>query len=504
MGEYLIYSKSDWEKGDIFGAYIDDSDNIVNRFQELNNDDFINPIISDWKTDSILEDFTDTWTTKESSKCRIAVTKDSDKDLIEEDKFGKISTKFYQNDIPAALDIITINFDWNAYETSQKEEAVISLNDGEDAYVEVVLSNKADVNIHTFDGTNHFYDEVIETASDSVGDISNFINNNIKDGYIDFRLAKDTNGNNKVEVRFRGSGYKSKWYIHDFSANKFRELNLIQKANIDTKSIVKKELVVDNILVDGYEDNIVYKNDIYDSKEDGTVWDKLTVDGTFPVDQLNNNDSELNFFRIDIYAADNVEDFDKDENIREVVTRPTSNNFTYEDDLILSELNLKGRYLKFELINSVSEKYQNKINYVKFDYTVNSQLETVDKKVVDGEVTEYIDAAGGILELKDNNFDCKFYIPENAVTVGKNITLKRLGSDKNLFAEGMIGFKFEPHMELEKPGLLEVDYNGYQFDTYMSEKGLLLGYLDHNNMPEQLDTFKSYKNKKALAYMFKI
>lgn len=502
MHEYLVYSKADWLNGTVFGGHINEDDMLVNKFRELNNDEFINPITTNWQEDNILSQYTDLSYSDNNSICQLVVNKESDIDTISENKFCEISTDFFKNNIPATLKVMTLKFDWTAMETSLKEEAVIKLVGSSSSYQEIILNNKGSIKLHTFDGSQEFFDDVIDTAVDSIGDINNFIGNEMRDAYFDIRLVENAlSGEYEIHTRLRGSGYISSWYAHNFANDLIKSLVITQRANENTNTIVKKDLFIDQILIEGYENNIVYKSDIIDSKENDTIWDKLELNGLFNSQQLHQTDDQ-NLFRVNIYAANSTENLQG--NIRDLLINPNSGDFTYTDSLLAGEEQLTGRYLYFEVMPCTTISYQNKINYVKFEYTLQSELVQENIQVTSASVSDTLTPTGDVIEYNDTNFSFKLYLPPGAVPADQAVTIERIGEDEDIFAEGMIGFRFTPHTDLAKPALLEVDYTGYSFGPYMSEKGLLLGYIDANSQPEQLNTVKDYKHKKALAYIYSL
>ncbi|MFW6009037.1 MAG: hypothetical protein ACOCP8_07230 [archaeon] len=498
MAEKIIYSKHDWEEGSFIGSKVVE-ESIINNFKELNNNNFNNPIFTNWQVDNKNNDVSKIFFSNSNSQLIFNVDKDSNIDYIEDETFGEISTDFYQDGISVLTDTLLINFDYKSYETNYEEKTVITIFGESNSYQDIIFTNKGSLKLHTYNEESNTYDEIINTHVDSIGDINNFINNSIKNAYLEVYITEN-NENFTINTRLKGSGYISEWYSFDFGGL-IKGLKINQKANKNTNTIVKKDLYINKILIDGYEDGVSYISKIIDSLEDDTEWDNIELTGNFPLKTLYNSEID-NYFTLKIYASNDINNLN-DTNERELLINPDNINYTLNNNLILDDEKLTGRYLQIELKICNSKYYQNEINYIKLNYTPPSLMTDVIKQVESGVVSKNIDSSGGIIELDDNNFSFKVYFPENLITEEIEFTIERIAESENLFAEGMIGFKITPHINLSKPALLEVDYTGYQFGTYMSEKGLLLGLININENPEQLNTFKDYKNKKALAYISK-
>src|SRR5690606_34860659 len=136
---------------------------------------------------------------------------------------------------------------------------------------------------------------------------------------------------------------------------------------------------IKEIYVEGFADNFSYESQVFDSGENDTIWNCLTIDGVFPVYSLRN--SGPNSFELEVRASNNKETLKDMEPIRYSVV-PGRKDFIYEKELE----ELTGRYLFIKIAPSTNRNYQNQINYIKANYTLPSTL----KGYREIEVTEAI------------------------------------------------------------------------------------------------------------------
>lgn len=504
MKELLIYSKSNWEEGFISGGYISDDSGLVNKLKELDSNEFSDPITSNWQKTINIDEYSTVSFDENTQK--LSVKKLTTDKYITEDQFCKLETKFTQFGINnTRQDLFIINFNWKAYKTNFVETGRIRVSDDTTGtYQDIVLSNQSNIKLITFDGTNTYTDLIIDTDPQSIGQIENFISNEIQDGFFDLQLIYNTvESKYYIYTRLRGSGYVSQWYSRPFGVNRANKLELILDANPDINAIVDKELTIKNIFIEGYEDGVIFESPVFDSLENDTIWNKVEFSGIFPLNTLNGYESETNLLRFDIFSSNNRETI-KNTTPIEVVVAPTNGLYTFLDDItnLNNGTELKGRYLFVTIRPSINRYFQNKIDYIKFNYTLPSEI-TGEQGVEVTEVTtsKQIGVTGGIIELDAPYFSSRLYIPEGALDQLTTITIRRIPTSEDIIAPDMIGFEFTPNgLQFKKPVLLEVEYNNFKFGPYQSEDGLKLAYLNADE-PEELPTVLERNSKVALAYI---
>ena len=508
MRELIIYNQSDWNKGTLFGSYATDDNKLTNGFKTLGSTCFDNPILADYK-EEIKSDSVDF--KRKGNNIRLDVNRPTGK-LYPEDIFCKVYTNFYDKDMnETEVDIVSIHFSWDAHKTHLEEMGSIKFKTKGAAEQEVIFTNRAQIKIRNFDGEKEINAIVDETGSNSIGNFASYVSNSLNNWYVDAVLYYDNDTNSyKINTRLRGSGYESRWYQFDFGQNKINGLEFTQYANKNTNTPVEKRLNIQEIYIDGFHTGTSYKSQIFDTYENNSVWENINFNGFFAYSQLPHG-TETNTMEIEVFADNNYENVvnEKDCAYKKVVLLEKDfeeKEFNYLLELREDDQELKGRYMAIKISNSTSRFYQNNLHYIRVQYTPSSEIDEESyQEVTNAIVIENIDEKGGVLELGTESFNARLYIPPGALDGAETITMQRVGSEEEIFAGDMIGFKFKPEgLEFNKLCLLEVDYASFKFGPYQSEDGFQLGYLK-NNEPEQfIETIISKQHKKALSYISRL
>jgi len=496
--EMAIFHKSQWLEGTLYGAEATDSNTIKNKLKVLNDDSLELPVRSDFSESIILEEYSSF--DIEGNKINLKVKKEDAEKALTEDNFMLAESTFKKNNIAHELDYISVKFDWEALKTNHKENAYIEFLDSASSVYRLILTNQSEIKMSITDGVSTTEFTVEDSAVGSIGQITSIITNNLADFFVDLRLDYDeTEAVYYLESRLRCSGYESIWYRAKFGANKISKMRLVQPANNGTNSIVDKELNIKEIYAEGFNETTSYESKIFDAGENASVWENLTLSGTFPEAALIDDGS--NSITIDVFASDNTETIESDMS-RSINLVPTEKDFTISNELEEELQELKGRYLKLKINISNSKNYQNSIDYFKLEYLLPSeQSGYVQKEVTESSTSRIIGQAGGVISLDTEYFPVSLYIPEGALTADETITIRRVASSEEKFADDIIGFEFGPEgLQFLKPAMLEVDYSSFNFNSYQSESGLKLAYLD-NTEPEELSTVVDELRNKAISYI---
>lgn len=492
--ELAIFHKSQWNKGKFKGSRVTENDTLLNRLKELDNKDFEDPVYSNWSNGVINSEYADI--KRSGNFIRLTANKPDNEKTLDTEELAVIETSFLKENLPYELDYVSINFDWHTLKTNFEEQAIIQLNDGDSFIHNIILNNQSEVKIITTDGITKKTSSILDSSANSIGSITSVIDNDMEDFFLDIRLEfDDGEGIYHIYTRLRSLGYESIWYDHPFGSKKIANLKLILKSRPKVRSIIKNELTIKEIYVEGFADNFSYESQVFDSGENDTIWNCLTIDGVFPVYSLRN--SGPNSFELEVRASNNKETLKDMEPIRYSVV-PGRKDFTYEKELE----ELTGRYLFIKIAPSTNRNYQNQINYIKANYTLPSTLKGYREIEVTEAIAENtIGPEGGVVHLDTDYFSAKLYIPPQALMTEETIRIRRVASKENIFASDIIGFEFSPGgLNFNVPALLEVDYANFPFGPYQSEDGLRIAYLDGEE-PEELDTVINKNKKKAIAYI---
>lgn len=492
--ELAIFHKSQWNKGKFKGSRVTENDALLNRLKELDNKDFEDPVYSNWSNGVINSEYADI--KRSGNFIRLTANKPDNEKTLDTEELAVIETSFLKENLPYELDYVSINFDWHTLKTNFEEQAIIQLNDGDSFIHNIILNNQSEVKIITTDGMTKKTSSILDSSANSIGSITSVIDNDMEDFFLDIRLEfDDGEGIYHIYTRLRNLGYESIWYDHPFGSKKIANLKLILKSRPKVRSIIKNELTIKEIYVEGFADNFSYESQVFDSGENDTIWNCLTIDGVFPVYSLRN--SGPNSFELEVRASNNKETLKDMEPIRYSVV-PGRKDFIYEKELE----ELTGRYLFIKIAPSTNRNYQNQINYVKANYTLPSTLKGYREIEVTEAIAENtIGPEGGVVHLDTDYFSAKLYIPPQALMTEETIRIRRIASEENIFASDIIGFEFSPGgLNFNVPALLEVDYANFPFGPYQSEDGLRIAYLDGEE-PEELDTVINKNKKKAIAYI---
>ena len=492
--ELAIFHKSQWNKGKFKGSRVTENDALLNRLKELDNKDFEGPVYSNWSNGVINSEYADI--KRSGNFIRLTANKPDNEKTLDTEELAVIETSFLKENLPYELDYVSINFDWHTLKTNFEEQAIIQLNDGDSFIHNIILNNQSEVKIITTDGMTKKTSSILDSSANSIGSITSVIDNDMEDFFLDIRLEfDDGEGIYHIYTRLRSLGYESIWYDHPFGSKKIANLKLILKSRPKVRSIIKNELTIKEIYVEGFADNFSYESQVFDSGENDTIWNCLTIDGVFPVYSLRN--SGPNSFELEVRASNNKETLKDMEPIRYSVV-PGRKDFIYEKELE----ELTGRYLFIKIAPSTNRNYQNQINYIKANYTLPSTLKGYKEIEVTEAIAENtIGPEGGVVHLDTDYFSAKLYIPPQALMTEETIQIRRVASEENIFASDIIGFEFSPGgLNFNVPALLEVDYANFPFGPYQSEDGLRIAYLDGEE-PEELDTVINKNKKKAIAYI---
>lgn len=492
--ELAIFHKSQWNKGKFKGSRVTENDTLLNRLKELDNKDFEDPVYSNWSNGVINSEYADI--KRSGNFIRLTANKPDNEKTLDTEELAVIETSFLKENLPYELDYVSINFDWHTLKTNFEEQAIIQLNDGDSFIHNIILNNQSEVKIITTDGITKKTSSILDSSANSIGSITSVIDNDMEDFFLDIRLEfDDGEGIYHIYTRLRSLGYESIWYDHPFGSKKIANLKLILKSRPKVRSIIKNELTIKEIYVEGFADNFSYESQVFDSGENDTIWNCLTIDGVFPVYSLRN--SGPNSFELEVRASNNKETLKDMEPIRYSVV-PGRKDFIYEKELE----ELTGRYLFIKIAPSTNRNYQNQINYIKANYTLPSTLKGYREIEVTEAIAENtIGPEGGVVHLDTDYFSAKLYIPPQALMTEETIRIRRIASEENIFASDIIGFEFSPGgLNFNVPALLEVDYANFPFGPYQSEDGLRIAYLDGEE-PEELDTVINKNKKKAIAYI---
>ena len=492
--ELAIFHKSQWNKGKFKGSRVTENDALLNRLKELDNKDFEGPVYSNWSNGVINSEYADI--KRSGNFIRLTANKPDNEKTLDTEELAVIETSFLKENLPYELDYVSINFDWHTLKTNFEEQAIIQLNDGDSFIHNIILNNQSEVKIITTDGMTKKTSSILDSSANSIGSITSVIDNDMEDFFLDIRLEfDDGEGIYHIYTRLRSLGYESIWYDHPFGSKKIANLKLILKSRPKVRSIIKNELTIKEIYVEGFADNFSYESQVFDSGENDTIWNCLTIDGVFPVYSLRN--SGPNSFELEVRASNNKETLKDMEPIRYSVV-PGRKDFIYEKELE----ELTGRYLFIKIAPSTNRNYQNQINYIKANYTLPSTLKGYKEIEVTEAIAENtIGPEGGVVHLDTDYFSAKLYIPPQALMTEETIRIRRIASEENIFASDIIGFEFSPGgLNFNVPALLEVDYANFPFGPYQSEDGLRIAYLDGEE-PEELDTVINKNKKKAIAYI---
>lgn len=497
MRDFLIYNEADFKKGKMIGSEIVD-ENLQNKFKVLNSSNFNDPVFTNWQDEILNEKFVEDITySNEDDYVNLAISNDNITDKIGTEKFCSVETNFFdENNVPIEVDNLSLNISWNSAEIQHEEKAIIKITGHteetvEDPYQEIHISNKAKMMIRSYhpdEGESIEY--ITDTAAGSIRPITNYISNYIDEGYLDFRVFNDT-----LHTRFRSKGSYSEWYEFHFDQD-ISKLEIIQPTNELNLNRVYKKLAINSILIEGYNSGVIYESDVIDAGEKNSYFNTLEVAGIPNIDELHSTSTTANVLEVHFHYGNNIEDMNEQH-----VTIPhelEGNTFSLQKSLEeIKEDRLKGRYAKIKIVN-VSRYFQNLIDHIILSYTPQSLLDKIDKQV-DEYVIEDVDMSkSNIVEAETENFPFRIVIPEGA-NGPESVDIIR-HEEGELFAEGMFGFEFNPIPELDRYILIEVDYSGYNFNPYMSEEGLLIGYLDVNEEPRQLESITFGTRNKVLAY----
>lgn len=480
MEEKIIYTKTDFEKGSLIGSEIDSDSYLRSRFKELNEDNFTSPLYSNWQEDILDDKFIEEKLySNNNDELRFRINKDNNQEKINEEKFGTIETYFYDKEnTPIYTDVLTLNLNIEVMDNSNDESIGIKVITESGDNQEILFTNKGKIKIVTDNsGDDPLEDWITDTANESISSITNFISNNMTDFYLDFRIQNDT-----LYTRIRGRGFFSEWYEYQIEGL-IEKLEVTQYSNIDTYNPVYKNIEINEILIDGYEDGVSYKSKVIDTEEDDTIWNRLE----FNIANINQLlQYSLNEVNVEVFYSNEL-----------LTLGETSQEFIIDNiaNPVLDLSDINARYLKLEL--KLNTKYnQNSFEYILFKYTLPSTIKDQSKQIEEITITGEL-LSNSVIEYDGDNFPFKIYIPDG-IDAG-SVEIKREKEDDS-FAEGVFGFEFDPIPDINIPILIEVDYTGYEFNPFMSAKGLEIGYLDIAKNPQTLDTAVIESQKKLLAY----
>ncbi len=485
MSEFLLYTDSDYNQGKFKGSKVE-NDYLKNKIVEINNDSFNNKYYTDWQENDSNEYIT-TITSNADSQTRLRVKKDNN-EMIDYAEFGNIRTDFYSSGMaPNEIEYLSINFNSNIQDAGLEQKIVLTIFGSEDtAYQEIHFSSRGNIEIRNYYEGSGYNTQYIETsADDSVTPISNQITNNINNANLDFAIDNESQN---IYTRLRVNGSKSIWYQNDFGDNLISGIEISGKAQKDHRIQTKYSFETNKINIYGYDTDLIYSN-IYDTGENNSVTDSFD----YNINLSSNSIMPRNFsttLLVILKSGNDINDWSHEEEIN-ITLNPGANQRSLD-------LNLEGRYIKIEVI-SYTRYNEFSIDYLLVNYQLASEFEKIDKQI-DYHVIESVDfSEENIVEGYPKNFNFKIYIPPDAGGEEDVAVIRHAEGEK--FAEGVFGFEFDPFPETDKYILIEVDYGGYQTNPYMSEDGLLIGYLDINGQPKTVETKTFKENKKLIGYL---
>jgi len=498
MRDFLIYNEADFENGKLIGSEMD-AGNLVNSFRRLNDGSFNAAVFTAWNDTVYNDKFVDKMIFSDEDDSIILSVENNDiQHSIQTENFCRLHTDLYDEDgVPTGVENLTLNFSWNSAEIQHEEEVVIKLtgfdeeNEEESSYQEIHINNKAEMMIKSFhheEGENIEY--ITDTAAGSIRPINDHISNYIDEGFLDFRVQQDN-----IYTRYRARGSYSEWYEYPFEG-KISEIEFIQPANPLNTNRVYKELTVNEILVDGYNSGPIYRTDVFDAMETSSLFNEIEIEGLSAVDTLFGSETRSNIVEIYIHYGNTIEEMK--EQFITITEELESGVFSINEDLeeIAGE-KPEGRYAQV-VIRNLSSYYQNSVDHIILNHTPKSMLKKIGRQVDEYIIEDADFSRQNVIEAETENFPFKIVVPEDAGGP-ESVDIKRCQQGE-LFAEGMFGFEFDPVPELDRYILIEVDYTGYDFNPYMSEEGLLIGYVDMNGNPQQLETVTFSTRNKVLAY----
>jgi hypothetical protein len=508
--ETAIFSENDWNRGVFSGLATKDA-KIYNRKKEINDREFINPIYNSWQT-TIEDKYTDLVDVIDYPFPSIKIDKSSNQSLESSnslEKIGESITSLYQDeDLTTKIGVtdLDIDFTWDVYDTIYKDKAELVLNHDSDDAVKIVFNSDSEIKLIKGDTVK----EIVDSSDDSIGDIQSYISNYMDNWIIKVRLINGT-----LAIKLDASGYESIWYKFSFTDTEIENLKLVQYSENKNNRVINAKFAINNIYADGFGLG-EYTSQVIDSLENNTVWNDLTIDGTFPKNKLVDDDlitelgltEDTNNVKLKLYV----------DNERETALTKASNDncdkeinvTTSEGQIIQSKTistkgeTVTGRYLVVKAYFANTSFYQNEINYLRFRYDYADVVEDTSYNEVDeANVAKTIDSTGGVIDLSVDNFSARLFVTNGALEEPTEITITRLAGDDERVVDDFIGFEFQPSgLIFNKPCLLEIDYDGYEFGDYQDEEGLTITYLNESNgYLEGLETELFEDSTTAVSYI---
>lgn len=500
--ELIIFNQSDWSKGRFKGSEVI-NDNLIGRKIKTNEDVFNNSIFTDWtyEVNDVYSNLVEVQKNKPfiSSK----VFKES-RNIVKDEKLGydsiyKASTKFKDEfNQDQFTEYLEINFNWNVQKTDKLDRLDLSINPNEENII-IRFNNRAEIQL--IQGQNITF--VKDSSSDSVGNIANIIDNNLNNWDINFKVK-----NNQLYIKFHNSGYKSIDYVFDLDSSGINELRIEQIAENERGSrFIESSFSINNMYANGYDSGVVYKSNIIDSQSKDTYWDSLVINYTVGVNIDSNLEDEITLY---LYVNNDktklLQNINAKNYSKKITLSNKTGNYIENKDISIKEEeeeDIMGKYIYIEIEMSKRFELQNSIDYIRLEHLFPEDIEETlaYEDIEQKSVTKRIGNSGGIIDLEAENFSARLFIAEGIIFNPIDITLTRLSGKDDRLPDDFIGVKIEPKgYRLSKPALLEISYDGYQFNQYQSEKYLSISKIE-DEVAKEMDT-QLFKNKKvAVTYI---
>lgn len=486
--ELILFNEHQWQEGIIQNGIIKSS-KLHNRKLEPDQD---YSVVSD--VIKIEESFAKYVSSNKNICQEVSIQKQSH-DFIDSETFCNFKNVFYDNSgVEITTNYININFDWESMQTPADDVMEIKLSTIDDIYLEVSLYNKNKIKLEVFDGENIHTRRHLKTSDDSIGNINNFISNQMNNAHLEALIV-----DKKLKIRLYGNGYKSNWISFGIKdSTKFISCSY----NFPATKISEKNFIINKIWLDGYYAGKVYSSKIYDLKEPDTFIKKIELEGSLKekIDDLFSNYE----IEIKLATANQKKDleFKKETNIVS-----DKNTFSF-----LEEIELHGRFLKIDIY--INSQYSlNAIDYLNIEYKLPSQEREIIYDIPKKTVTKNIGPDGGVIDLQEELFNVRFYIPPLSLEETKEIKVSRLSDKDSRLPSDCIGIHFQPSgLEFKKKCLFEIDYTGLKLDKFQTEEGIELIYIkkepeedsdEEINIEdyEQISSIKDTEDKKIIGYI---
>ena len=392
---------------------------------------------------------------------------------------------------------LEFNFDWHVQKMDELDRLEVAINP-EDANIILELNSEASIRIKK----ENEIKVIKESSKNSIGNIANIIDNNLNSFNAQFFLHK-----NKLKIKIYKSGYESIWYSFDFSDFSIKELEVRRICENRTGNrTINSKFTMHDLFLGGYDEGYIYKSEIIDSGFKGSSFEGLTLSSVFGKELLYPETKTIkDNINIKLYSSDRksklLEKIDNEKADKEISLEKSFGKYT--EDLEINDI--KGRFILLEISLGEAKEVRNNIEYIRLKYLAPEDIKEPlkYKDIEEKSISKKIDSNGGVINLKDESFSVRLFIPPDALSQETEIVLTRLSGKDPLLPEDFIGVELKPlGLRFGEPALLEIDYDGYKFDEFQSEEYLNLCYL--SDELERLKTRVFTDRKVATAYIEEI